>query len=41
MALILTNLNSLMAIFDFRHLQGVNWGQSWTKNSNFGYTLSL
>ena len=33
-ALILIYLDSQLAIFDFGHLQGVNWGQSWTKNSN-------
>ena len=40
-ASILIRLGGLMAIFDFCHLQGVNCGQSWTKNSNFGYTLSV
>ena len=34
------DLDSLMAIFGFRHLQGVN-SQSWTKSSNVGYVLSL
>ena len=33
-ALIFTDLDSLMAIFDFGHFQGANWGQSWNKNSN-------
>ena len=40
-ALILPDLDSLMAIFNFSHLSGVNWGQIWTKNSNFGWVLSL
>ena len=40
-ASILIRLGGLMAIFDFCHLRGVNCGQSWTKNSNFGYTLSV
>ena len=33
-ALILTDLDSAMVIFDFGHFQGVNRGQIWTKNSN-------
>ena len=32
-ALILIYLDNMVAIFDFGHLQGVNWCQSWTKNS--------
>ena len=39
-ALILIDLDSPIAIFDFGHFQGVNWGQNWTKNSNFGYVMS-
>ena len=27
--------------FDFDHSQGVNWGQTWTKNGTFGYVLLL
>ena len=34
-ALILTDLDSPIAIFDFGYL-GANWSQSCTKNSNFG-----
>ena len=30
-------LDSEMPIYDFGHLQGVNWDQSQNKNSNFGY----
>ena len=30
-ASILTYFESQLAIFDFGHLQGVNWGQSWPK----------
>ena len=32
-ALILIYLDNMVAIFDFGHLHGVNWCQSWTKNS--------
>ena len=39
--LILTGLESLMAIFDFGYLYGVTRGQGWTKNSNFGLVLSM
>ena len=39
--LILAYLDSSMAIFDFGYLQGVYWGQSWTKNSNFGCIPSM
>ena len=39
--MILNYLNSQLAIFDFGHLQGVNWGQSWTKNWNFVYISCL
>ena len=35
-AFILIDFDRIMAIFGFRHLQGVNCGQSWTKSSNFG-----
>ena len=28
-----------IGFFDFGQPQGVHWGQSWTKNSNFGYIL--
>ena len=46
-ALILTDFNSWMArsfseffsLFEFGHLQGFNWGQSWTKNPKFLYAL--
>ena len=42
-ALILTDFNSRMArffseffpLFEFGHLQGFSWGQSWTKNPNY------
>ena len=40
-ALILTYLDSQMAIFNFGHLQLVNWGQSWTENCNLGYIPCL
>ena len=40
-ALIFTYLNSQLAFFDFGHLLGVNWGQSWTKNWNFVYIPCL
>ena len=40
-ALILTYLDSQMAIFYFDHLQGANWGQSWTKNGDFEYIPCL
>ena len=33
--LILIYLDSQRTSFDLGHLQGVNWGQSWTKNWNF------
>ena len=36
-ALIWSYLDSQMPLYDFGHLQGVDWGQSRTKNSNFGY----
>ena len=32
----LADLDSWIAFFDFSHLQGVYWGQSWTKNANLG-----
>ena len=45
-ALVLTDLDRQMArfffritLFDFRHLHELNWGQSWTKNSNFGHVM--
>ena len=40
-AFILTYLDGHIVIFDFSHLQEVNWCQSWTKNSNFGYIPCL
>ena len=39
--MILNYLDSQLAIFDFGHLQGVNWGQSWTKNWTFVYIPCL
>ena len=36
-----TYLDNQMPIYDFGHLQRVNWGQSQTKNSNFGYCKNL
>ena len=39
--LILIYLDSSMPIFDFGHLQEVNWGQSQATNSNLGTVKTL
>ena len=41
-ALIFTYLDSQLAFFDFGHLLGVNWGQSWPKTEIlFTYPVSV
>ena len=35
-ALVLTYLDNPIAIFDFSHFQGVNWGQNWNKTQTSG-----
>ena len=34
-------LKKVFSFFDIGHLQGVKWGQRWTKSANFGYLLFL
>ena len=40
-SLILIYLDNLMVIFDFGHLQEVNWGLTWTENSKLWVLLKF